>query len=103
MTHRVAFSKAAEQDLLDLLTYLVPQAGERIARAYVDRLIDYCSAFGNFPERGTRHDDVRPGLRTVGYRRRATIAFTVKDKTVTIIRIFHGGRDVILADEDDAF
>lgn len=29
MTHRVVFSKAAEQDLLDLLTYLVPQAGER--------------------------------------------------------------------------
>ena len=89
--------------MLDLLTYLVPQAGERIARAYVDRLINYCSDFGTFPERGTRHDDVRLGLRTVGYRRRATIAFTIKDKTVTIIRIFHGGRDVILSDEDDAF
>jgi plasmid stabilization system protein ParE len=101
MTHRVVFSKAAEQDLLDLLTYLVPQAGERIARAYVDRLIDYCSDFNTFPERGTRHDDVKQGLRTVGYRRRATIAFTIKDKTVTIIRIFHGGRDVILSVEDD--
>ena len=101
MTHRVVFSKAAEQDLLDLLTYLVPQAGERIARAYVDRLIDYCSDFNTFPERGTRHDDVKQSLRTVGYRRRATIAFTIKDKTVTIIRIFHGGRDVILSVEDD--
>jgi toxin ParE1/3/4 len=101
MTHRVVFSKAAEQDLLDLLTYLVPQAGERIARAYVDRLIDYCSDFNTFPERGTRHDDVKQGLRTVGYRRRATIAFTIKDKTVTVIRIFHGGRDVILSVEDD--
>jgi plasmid stabilization system protein ParE len=37
----------------------------------------------------------------VGYRRRATIAFTIKDKIVTIIRIFHGGRDVILSVEDD--
>lgn len=78
MTHRVVFSRAAEQDLLDLLTYLVPQAGERIARAYVDRLINYCSDFGTFPERGTRHDDVRPGLRTVGYRRRATIASPIR-------------------------
>ncbi|MER9296688.1 type II toxin-antitoxin system RelE/ParE family toxin [Mesorhizobium sp. M0621] len=103
MTHRVVFSEAAEKDLLDLLIYLVPQAGERIARAYVDRLIDYCSDFDTFPERGTRHDDVRPGLRTVGYRRRATIAFTIKDKTVTVVRIFHGGQDVILSDEDDAF
>jgi len=28
MTHRIVFSRAAEQDLLDLLTYLVPQAGD---------------------------------------------------------------------------
>lgn len=103
MTHRVVFSKAAEKDLLDLLTYLVPQAGERIARAYVDRLIDYCVDFDTFPERGARHDDIKQGLRTVGYRRRATIAFTVKDKAVTILRVFHGGRDLVLSDEDDAF
>ncbi|MCA0000002.1 MULTISPECIES: type II toxin-antitoxin system RelE/ParE family toxin [unclassified Mesorhizobium] len=103
MTHRVVFSKAAEKDLLDLLTYLVPQAGERIARAYIDRLIDYCAHFDTFPERGTRHDDIRPGLRTVGYRRRATIAFAIEDETVTILRVFHGGRHAILSDEDDAF
>jgi plasmid stabilization system protein ParE len=103
MKHEVVLSHSAEKDLMDLLTYLVQQAGGRIARAYVDRLIDYCSAFGTFPERGTRHDDVRPGLRTVGYRRRATIAFTIEDSTVTIIRIFHGGRAVVLSDEDDAF
>ncbi|MFD1983801.1 type II toxin-antitoxin system RelE/ParE family toxin [Mesorhizobium newzealandense] len=102
MRHRVVISEAAEQDLVDLLTYLVPEAGEGIARAYVDRLIDYCTGFETFPERGLRHDDIRPGLRTVGFRRRATIAFTIKDKTVTILRVFHGGRDVVLSDEDDA-
>ncbi|MEI9419405.1 type II toxin-antitoxin system RelE/ParE family toxin [Mesorhizobium sp. Cs1321R2N1] len=101
MTYRVVFSKAAENDLADLLSYLVPQAGERIARIYIDRLIDYCAEFDIFPERGTLHDDIRPGLRTVGYRRRATIAFSVKDKTVTILRVFHSGRDVVLLDEDD--
>jgi len=33
------------------------------------------------------------GLRIVGYHRRATIAFRVKDDTVTILRIYHGGKD----------
>jgi plasmid stabilization system protein ParE len=38
-------------------------------------------------------DDIRPGLRVVGFERRATIAFRVEDDRVTILRIFHGGRD----------
>ena len=95
-SYLVLFSDAAEDDLAQLLTYLVPEAGERVARAYVDRLIDYCAEFKTFPERGLRRDDVKPGLRIVGYRRRATIAFRVKDDTVTILRIYHGGKDIDL-------
>jgi plasmid stabilization system protein ParE len=103
MTHTVVFSMAAEEDVAKLLAYLVPEAGERIARDYVDRLIGYCAGLETFPERGMRHDDLRPGLRTVGYRRRATIAFQVENELVTVLRIFHGGRDVVLSDEiDDA-
>jgi toxin ParE1/3/4 len=47
-----------------------------------------------FPERGTRRDDLRPGLRIVGYRRRVTIAFHVGDDSVTIDRVLYGGRDL---------
>jgi toxin ParE1/3/4 len=43
--------------------------------------------------RGTLREDVRPGLRTIGFRRRATIAFAVEGDTVTILGIFHGGQD----------
>lgn len=55
--------------------------------------MDHCEGFGTFPKRGTRRDDIRPGLRTIGFRRRATIAFTVGDDTVTILGIFYGGQD----------
>jgi toxin ParE1/3/4 len=48
-----------------------------------------------------RHDDIRPGLRTLGYRRRATIAFHVEADQVTIVRIFHHGRDVVFSAEND--
>lgn len=54
------------------------------------------------PARGTRRDDIRPGLRTIGFERRATIAFRIVDREVVIIRIFYGGRDFesILRDSD---
>jgi hypothetical protein len=45
------------------------------------------------PTRGTRRDDIRAGLRTVGYRRQATIAFAMSDDTVNILGVYYGGRD----------
>ena len=40
------------------------------------------------PARGTRRDDIRPGLRTIGFERRPTIAFRIVWREVVIIRIF---------------
>lgn len=94
MTHTVIFSEAAEKDVSELLDYIVSAAGAQIAHRYVDELIDYCAGFQTFPLRGTDLYHIYPGLRTVGYHRRATIAFRVTMDTVTIVRIFHGGRNV---------
>jgi toxin ParE1/3/4 len=41
--------------------------------------------------------NLRPGLRTIGFERRATIAFTVKGEDVIILRILYGGRSLDLA------
>jgi plasmid stabilization system protein ParE len=38
-------------------------------------------------------DDLRPGLRTIGYRKRVVIAYAILNETVAIIGIFYGGRD----------
>jgi toxin ParE1/3/4 len=46
-----------------------------------------------FPERGTRRDDILPGLRTIGFERRVTIAFRVLKARVEIVTIAYGGRD----------
>ena len=101
MNYVVGFSEDAEQDLLELLDYLVPRGGDRVARRYVDRLIDYCLSFETFPQRGLLRDDVSPGLRLVGYHRKATIVFRLTGEAVTILRIYHGGRNVDLADFSD--
>jgi len=99
MTHRVIFGPRAAQDLQDVITYLAPRMGVDPALDYVQRIENYCLGFANFPKRGTLRDDVRPGLRLVGYRRKATIAFSVEQDVVMIIRVFHRGRNIDLDDE----
>ena len=44
-------------------------------------------------ERGHRRDDVRPGLRIIGFERRVTVAFTVSETHVVILRRFYSGWD----------
>ncbi|KGD85891.1 MULTISPECIES: type II toxin-antitoxin system RelE/ParE family toxin [Rhizobium/Agrobacterium group] len=100
MTYTVIFSFEARMDLADLFDYLAEKAGEDFAQAYIRKIIDHCHRFDMFPRRGTLRDDIEPGLRLVGYRRRATIAFRVEEHTVTIARILYGGKS--LGGPDDA-
>ena len=62
-------------------------------RDFTGAIVDYCEKLETFPHRGTRRDDLRPGLRTIGFRRRVMIAFAVEADAVTIIGIFYGGQD----------
>ena len=48
-----------------------------------------------------RRDDLRPGLRTLGFRRRVTILFEVADDTVNIIGVYYGGQDYEANFQDD--
>lgn len=98
----VRFSEQAVRDLQEIFDYLRPVAGERIAGEHVAKLYAHCLSFETFPERGTRRDDLRPGLRFTGYRRQATIAFAVTDETVTILRVFSRGRnaEALIAEDE---
>ena len=90
---RVVFSSRAQRQLQSLFAFLVPRAGRDGARAYVRRIISACRRLDHFPERGTRRDDIRPGLRTMGFERRVTIAFTIEGDSVIILGVFYGGQD----------
>jgi toxin ParE1/3/4 len=97
VTYRVAFSPTARDDLRDLYIYLATHAGEAVATAYLERLEAYCASFATFPERGTRRDDLLPGLRVVGFERRITLAFHIDGDAVTFDRLLYGGRDLLMA------
>lgn len=102
MAHEVIFAPEALADLTGLYDRIAAGASPERALAYIERLQRYCLGFATFPERGTRRDDLRPGLRTIGYRRRVTVAFHVTPERVVIDRVLYGGRDVegLLAEDE---
>jgi len=93
MNYRVVFSPEAEDQLAELFRYIAGAASPATATRYTDAVISYCEGLRDSPLRGTRRDDVRPGLRITNYKKRAVIAFDVAGDIVTIIGIFYGGQD----------
>lgn len=95
MTYRVVFDPAAQAELLSLHDYILDRTGNaRVAETYVRRIAQTCLGLAEFPLRGTPRDDIRPGLRTIVFERRATIAYVVETSDVTVLRILHRGRDI---------
>ncbi|KAB1072086.1 type II toxin-antitoxin system RelE/ParE family toxin [Methylobacterium planeticum] len=94
MTSRVRFSPEARDDLLALRRYIAGEAGAAAAAAFTEAIVAYCESFATFPERGRRRDDIRPGLRVIGFRRRATIAFALHGTDVLVLGVLYAGRDI---------
>lgn len=90
---KVVFAPDARTDLIDLYDWIAEAAGPNTAISYIEQVKAYCNGFDLASERGHRRDDIRPGLRIVGFDRKLTIAFVVGDTTVTILRIFYRGLD----------
>jgi toxin ParE1/3/4 len=90
---RISFRPLAEADLFGLYRHIADEADQAVAGAYIDRIEATGRALETFLGRGARRDDIRPGIRTMGFERRATIVFQVKRPEVVIVRIFYGGQD----------
>jgi toxin ParE1/3/4 len=99
----VVFAPEALADLRSLYDIIADASLPARALAYVEGLRQHCLGLADFSERGTRRDAIRPGLRTLGYRRRVTVAFHVTDREVVIDRLLYGGRDLegLLREDDD--
>ncbi len=102
MSYIVVFTPEAEAQLIELYGYIAAEASPETAARFTDGIVTYCESLSSFPVRGTRRDDVRPGLRITSYRKRVVIAFAVDADQVQIIGIFYGGQnyEAILQDED---
>lgn len=93
MAHKVRFRPKAQADLFALYDYIAEQSGPLRAGAYIARIEKACMGLATLPRRGTRRDDIVPGLRTIGFERRVTIAFRVLTDVVEIVTVAYAGRD----------
>ena len=90
---RVLFSPESATDLMELYEWISAEASPEVAMSYLERVEEFCGRLSMGSERGHRRDDVRPGLRILGFERRLTIAFAVDDETVTVLRVFTAGKN----------
>ena len=92
-SYSVVFTPEAEEQLAELYRHIADNASPEIAERYTGAVITFCEGMRSVPHRGTRRDDIRPGLRITSYRRGTVIAFAVDADQVSIIGVFYGGRD----------
>jgi toxin ParE1/3/4 len=86
-------SPEAEADLVALYDWIAERASPDTALGYIDRLESYIRGFDYASERGTLRNDIREGLRTVGFERRVTIAFNFTAQEVILLGLFYGGQN----------
>ena len=94
MIHRLRIHKLAQAELKAIFRHISTEAGPVTASQYVGRIYAQIQDLATFPERGTIREGAVPGLRIIGYRRTASIAFVVEGDQVTILGVFRRGQNV---------
>nr|WP_278520879.1 type II toxin-antitoxin system RelE/ParE family toxin [Brucella anthropi] len=91
----VEYAPEAVDQLAAIESYIAEASSPEVGERFVDEIVSYCDALESFPERGAARDDLLPGLRTLGFRRRVLIAYTADrtSQTVRILGIYYGGQD----------
>lgn len=92
VAYHIRLTDEAEADLQGIYAFISANASPKTARDYINRILGFLAGFDLFPERGTRHDDIRDGLRIVGFERRVSVAFVVEADDVIILRLLYAGR-----------
>ena len=93
MRHSLRFDGPAKADLKSIAEWIAGEAGFDIAFAYIDRIEAACLRLADFP----RHGRLRrrgSAVRSIPFRRSATILYRVANGEVLILRVLHSGRDI---------
>ena len=88
--------------MTDLYLYIAERSGPNVAIGYIRRIREACESLEAFPLSGRSREDLRSGLRILGFERRVAIAYVVSPAgDVEVGRVFYGGRnyEALLSDE----
>jgi toxin ParE1/3/4 len=89
---RIDYENRALIQLESIRDWYTDKAGPEEAANIVRALFDRCESLAEFPHRGTPHDDIRPGLRTILHERRFTIGYRVDGAVVTVLGVIGRGQ-----------
>jgi len=90
---RIVFSERSRQQLLELYDFIADSSSPESAYRFTSELSQHCRSLADFPFRGASYNHVHQSLRTLVFRGRVTITYSVDTDTVTILGIFYAGRD----------
>jgi toxin ParE1/3/4 len=94
--YSVELDLGAFEDLSAIRDRVAAEAGEGVATRFIDRVLRHLDGFEAVPMRGTSRDDIREGLRVVGWRKVVTLAYVVDDaaRRVLFLAVLYRGYDV---------
>jgi plasmid stabilization system protein ParE len=93
VSHAIVISPEARAQLEALYDYIARATSDATALNFTSAILDRIDTLRDFPMRGAARDDILPGLRTIGFRRRVTVAFVVEASAALVVGVFHGGQD----------
>jgi toxin ParE1/3/4 len=93
-SYKLVYTQEARMDLREIRQYIASRASSRIADSYVRSLRAFCRTLTTAPQRGESRAHLRPGLRSIGFKRRVSVIFTVSDqeRVVRMVAFHYAGR-----------
>ena len=97
MSYRIRFHPAVSENLDSITAWLMDYAGSAVAERRLEEIEATIEALANLPHKGSRRDEIAPGLRAVPAGRKAVVAFTVDDdsREVHVHAVAYAGADWI--------
>ena len=74
MTPRTVFTPEAERHLVDLYRYIAANGYPETAARFTDSIAAFCEDIATLPLQGKARDDIRPGLRIIGWPNRKRLS-----------------------------
>jgi toxin ParE1/3/4 len=100
MQRKLVLTVEAEQNLDQIYSYIYEQSQSYfVAEKYVTSILDFIRKLEVFPFLGTIRDEIKQNLRTVGFKKRVTVAFMITDEEIIIYGIFYGGQQITIAEQ----
>lgn len=89
----IVHSDAADE-LDRIYDYIAERSGSERAWSFVDGVRTFLGNLCLHPERGSLRSGAVEGLRVVGFRRRLSVTFVVRERDVLVLGFFYAGRNI---------